>query len=65
MATPEQNVRAHATVTEVACPHCGQGVGQACVTNAHAPWRQQNEATFPHMLRVRARLAQMAGEAMA
>lgn len=52
----ELALEAARTVTEVACPLCGQGVGQTCVTRGTRP----NEAAFPHAKRLAARREELA-----
>lgn len=49
-----RNVEAARTVTEVACPHCGQPAGATCVTTG------LNEAAFPHAKRLALRLSELA-----
>lgn len=53
LSGPQRNADAAETATEVECPFCKQGIGQACVTSS------LNEATFTHMDRIHARLDQM------
>lgn len=53
-----RNVEASRTATQVPCPYCGQGIGEACVTKGPRP----NEANFTHMVRVHKRHEQMDAE---
>jgi hypothetical protein len=47
-----ENLIAAATATEVECPHCYAGVGQACVT-----FPRGTDAQFTHAKRLSRRLA--------
>jgi len=48
-----RNLLAHETVTQVACPHCGQAAGFTCVTTGN------REAAFPHATRIHLRWEQI------
>ncbi len=51
--TVEDRQHAYHSATDVACRHCGQPKGSACVTTG------LNEAAFPHAKRLADRLAQI------
>ena len=53
-----QNLIASHTAEQLTCPHCQVGPGQPCVTFPRA-----RHATFTHMKRVNARLAQIQARA--
>ena len=58
-----RNLEAARTAELIPCPQCGQGVGEACVTNAtRDPRRRRNVAAFTHMKRVRLRYDELLAE---